>query len=570
MKNKKINFIFIIISLILILGSINLNINTVSYAKDRIIETINNEPIILSDKTIEEPTEETMIEGETEGIVVEESNSYTLSELVIVIISSIIVIVCLLNLFITKFGTISLSESLCTNKRLIYYSIILVTLCTIIPIYNIKQTDNKILNGLETKSRNNKSVALIEITENKELSSIKEESTKKDTSVIQVSNQAEYKATDLNILKSSGETSDKDSSTYYGLNSAVIIKEGSNSSIKDSIIVTGVDYSTGIFANGYNTSVDLNNVRLTTIKNNSNGIVTSESAKMNALEVEIKTQGNNSPSVNALSNESEITIQDSSIETFGEDSPLINNNGKITATKIKGIANNGNILTMNSLNSITITESNLITKLNNQNIEQAALYIYTEINKYDRMNYSNSSVTIEDSVIGIDKTSPAYQTSPLFHLTNIDANVNISNTDLLFGSKILMKVTGNDIYGEKGDNGGKVNFTTTDQTLKGNIIVDELSSISINLNNTYYKGQINGDNQSKDVNIILDKTTKWELTGDSYLKTLTIHNGRISRLNSQIKSNGYNIYYNAYQNDWLEGKTIRLSGGGKLIPVYES
>lgn len=571
MQKKKISILFIIISLLLIISCISINTQTVSYAKERIVTEINTAPIALEDTGSTEVLESEMTEEQSEeSLVVEDSNTYTQKELIIIILTSVIIVICLLNLIVTKFGTISLKESLSTSKRLIYYSIFLVGLSTSFAIYNIVTTDNKVLNGEDTKSRDAKSIAVIEITQDEKVSSLKEESKVEDTSVIQVSNNATYTASNLELLKSSGSTTDKDSSLYYGLNSALIIKDGSTIELSNSTIVTGVEYATALFATSLNTNVTLDNVRLTTTKDNSSGIASIDYATVTANDIEILTKGDNSPGINTMNNDSEITIENSTVNTEGLNSPLIYNKGKVTATNLKGTATNSSLITMNSINNIVITDSELTTKLQLDEENIAAINLFTETSKYDRMNYSNASLTIEDSSLTISSSSPIYKEAPLFNITNIEANINISNTDISYGSNILFKITGNDKYGEQKENGGSVIFTATDLKLKGNIIVDEISSIDINLNNTYYKGQVNGDNASKDVDIILDKTTEWELTGNSYIKTLTIQNGKISRIKSQIKSNGYNIYYNAYQNDWLEGKTIKLPGGGKLIPVYES
>lgn len=571
MRKKKISILFIIISLTLIIGGISINTQTISNAKERIITEINTAPIALEDDDYNELLETEVTEEQSEEIlVIEDSNTYTKKELIIIILTSVIIVISSLNLIVTKFGTISLKESLGTSKRLIYYSIFLVGLSTSFTIYNIVTTDNKVLNGEDTKSRDSKSIAIVEITQNEKTSSLIEESKVEDTSVVQVSNNANFIASNLKLLKSSGITTDKDSSLYYGLNSALIIKDGSSIELSDSIIVTGVEYATALFSTGLNTNVNLNNVHLTTTKGNSPGVTSIDNAKVTANDMEVLTKGDNSPGINTMNNDSEITIENSIVNTEGINSPLIYTKGKITANNLKGTSTNSSLITMNSINNITITNSELTTNLQSDEENIAAINLFTETSKYNRMNYSNASLTIEDSSLTISSSSPFYKEAPLFNITNIETNINISNTDISYGSNVLFKITGNDKYGDQKENGGSVVFTATDLKLKGNIIVDEISSIDINLNNTNYKGQINGDNASKDVDIVLDKTTKWELTGNSYIKTLTIQNGKISRIKSQIKSNGYNIYYNAYQNDWLEGKTIKLTGGGKLIPVYES
>lgn len=567
MKKKKFHFIFIIVSLLLIAGCITLNQNTTTYAKERIITELNNTPIEELQNI--EPTEE-ITEGE--AVVEEETNSYELTELAIIIITTIVIIACVLNIVVTKFGTRSLIESLSTPKSLIYYSFFLIVLSSIIPTYSIIKTDANVLNGSEAKARNEKSIAIVEIEEDKENKDLKEESNTNDTSVIQVSNGATYTATNLELNKTSGTTTDIESSMYYGLNSAFIAKDNSNVILNNSSITTKSDYSTAFFITGMSTTATLTNISLLTENQYSNGLAISESSAINASKVNITTKGQNSSAIKTITNNSEVIIDDSTILTEGNKSPIFEIKGKVEATNIIATSTNSNIAVLENSSSLSIIESELITSSYyiDENFS-SAFFLYKSNSKTASNDSGNSDLTIKDSKITVNKDSQVYQSAPLFYITNTTSVINITNTDINYGSNTLIKVSQNEKYGDIEDNGGEVNFTATDQTLKGNIIVDEISSIRFNLNNSSYKGQINGNDESKNVHVTLDKKAEWTLTGDSYLNTLTIQNGRIDRLARYIKSNGYNIYYNAENNEWLNGKTIRLSGGGKLIPItYES
>lgn len=567
MKKKKFHFIFLIASLLLIVGCITINQNTTSYAKERIITELNNTPIEEL-QNIETPEEIT--EGET--VVEEETNSYKLTELAIIIITTIIIIACILNIIITKLGTRSLIESLSTPKSLIYYSFFLIILSSIIPAYSIIKTDANVLNGSETKARNEKSIAIVEIEEDKENKDLKEESNNNDTSVIQVSNGATYTATNLELSKISGTSTDIESSMYYGLNSAFIVKDNSNVILNNSSITTKSDYSTAFFATGMSTTATLTNVSLSTENKNSNGLSISESSSINASKVNIITKGEQSAALKTITNNSEIIIDDSTLITEGSNSPIFEIKGKVEATNILATSTNSNIAVLENSSSLSIIESELTTASYNIDEKLSSVFFLYKSNSKTASNDSGSSdLTIKDSKITVNKDSNVYKIAPIFYITNTSSVINITNTDIDYGSNTLIKVSKNEKYGDTEDNGGEVNFTATDQKLKGNIVVDEISSIRFNLNNSSYKGQINGNNESKNVHVTLDKKAEWTLTGDSYLNTLTIQNGRIDRLARYIKSNGYNIYYNTENNEWLNGRTIRLYGGGKLIPVtYES
>ena len=309
-KKNKIHFIFIALSILFLTTSIYLNINTTSYAKERIITEINNKPIVV------EPAIEEIEEPETGEVVEEEdiTNSYTNTELSIIIITSIVSVICLLNIITTKFGTKSLIESLSTSKALIYYTIFLVLLTTTVTLSNVILTDKRILNGPETKERHEKSLAIIEIKETMKGNSITEISKEQDTSIIQVSNQATYTGKDLNLTKESGETTDKESSIYYGLNSAVIVKDGSSMELIDSDITTNVSYSSAFFLTGLNGAAKLDNINISTNKEYSNGLVSSDYGSITALDLDITTKGDNSTSLKSITSNSEINIEDSYIQ----------------------------------------------------------------------------------------------------------------------------------------------------------------------------------------------------------------------------------------------------------------
>lgn len=95
--------------------------------------------------------------------------------------------------------------------------------------------------------------------------------------------------------------------------------------------------------------------------------------------------------------------------------------------------------------------------------------------------------------------------------------------------------------GSSGSNGADVTLNMSNQTATGNIVIDKISTLIMNLSKkSSYIGTINGDNTAKNIELVLDKTSKIKLTGDSYVTKLT--NGDSS--NSNIDFNGYKLYVN--------------------------
>ena len=76
------------------------------------------------------------------------------------------------------------------------------------------------------------------------------------------------------------------------------------------------------------------------------------------------------------------------------------------------------------------------------------------------------------------------------------------------------------------------------QTLRGDIIVDALSSISLTLRGgSDYTGTINTANTARAAKVTLEEGATWTLTGNAYLSAFT---GRVG----DIITNGFTVYVN--------------------------
>ena len=83
----------------------------------------------------------------------------------------------------------------------------------------------------------------------------------------------------------------------------------------------------------------------------------------------------------------------------------------------------------------------------------------------------------------------------------------------------------------------------TNQETNGNIVVDSISKLTINLaSKSTIKGAINNANEGE-VSLTLDKTSSITLTGNTYIKSLTNEDST----NSNINLNGYKLYVNGVE-----------------------
>ena len=130
----------------------------------------------------------------------------------------------------------------------------------------------------------------------------------------------------------------------------------------------------------------------------------------------------------------------------------------------------------------------------------------------------------------------------IFYVTNTDADIYLENNAFVNNDSngYFLRIQ-KDSWGIDGLNGGIVNVSIDNQSITGNIYVDEISTLNINMNNmSYFEGIINGDNTGSKIELILDKKSKIKLMGDSYITSINDAN----RAYTNIDFNGYKLYVN--------------------------
>ena len=113
---------------------------------------------------------------------------------------------------------------------------------------------------------------------------------------------------------------------------------------------------------------------------------------------------------------------------------------------------------------------------------------------------------------------------------------------------------------------GKSSIAFYGADLTGDLFADDSESdLEMTLFNCSKLKGCSYDDSAMGLCVSLDKSSTWELTEDSFVARLTSADSSLSN----IISNGYSLYYSSEHvgNEWLEGKTFSLPGGGFLIPL---
>lgn len=377
------------------------------------------------------------------------------------------------------------------------------------------------------------------ITEEKELTG-PYESNNTDESVILVKDGANALLSDITLTKK-GDGNNIENSDFYGINSAILVQKESTATINNANITTSGKGSNAVFSTGSNSKIYINDSKIDTNGSNSaRGLDATYGGYIEADNVTITTFGNSSATLATDRGEGTIKVSNSKLTTQGKGSPLIYSTGDISITNTEGTSNDSQLVVVEGKNSATISDSSLIAAGtgNRNNIDKSGVMIYQSMSGDAEKGIG--SFTANNSILTISDKSDVYKTAPMFFVTNTNAEINLTNTKLNYGSNILLSIAGTSEWGTNGTNGGNVTLNTNNQTLSGKIIVDNISTLNINFTKTSYRGSINYANIAKEINLKLDKDSKLYLTADTYLTSLENED----KNNSNIEFNEYKLYVN--------------------------
>ncbi|MBQ3352483.1 hypothetical protein IJG91_02400 [Candidatus Saccharibacteria bacterium] len=389
--------------------------------------------------------------------------------------------------------------------------------------------------------------AVKEITSDENITSGEFSSTNADENVISVSGDITATLSRITVTKT-GDSDGGDNTSFYGTNSAIIAKGGANLTIKNANITTDATGANGVFSYGGSattnnsssdgTTVNISDSTITTSKDNSGGIMTTGGGVMNAENLTITTAGTSSAAIRSDRGGGTVTVNKGTYKTTGKGSPVIYSTADITvknATLIATASEGAIIEGKNSitLENVTLTDTN--SSLNGQSTTYKNIFLYQSMS--GDAATGKAVFTAKNSTITTNKGDS-------FYVTNTTAEINLENNTIVNNDN-----TGNflriqkDSWGNSGSNGGIVTLNMTNQKATGNVVVDSISKLTMNLaSGSSFSGAINSDNAGE-VELTLDSSSSITLTGDTYVKSLT----NADTANSNIHTNGYKLYVNGAQ-----------------------
>ena len=441
---------------------------------------------------------------------------------------------------------IALSKFKSTETKIIFIAItiLLTTILTIGQIYIAQNIINKTNNTENTQmmpQEINNSSQTAEATGEKtitgETETLKEEytTTDSDKSAILVENGGNATIEGATISKTGGDSTNTENSEFYGINSGILVTQNSTATIKNATIETNAKGSNAVFSTGTDSKIYINDSKInTTGSSSSRGLDATYGGYIEAENVEITTQGGSCATLATDRGEGTVTVKNSKLETNGSGSPIIYSTGNISIENTEGTANGSQMVVIEGKNT-ALTASGTG---NRGETDQAGIMIYQSMS--GDAGEGTGTFTATNSNLSIQANSKYYKTAPMFFITNTDAIINLKNCQLTYGSNTLISSKGTTEWGTTGTNGGNLTLNAENQTLEGNIEIDNISTLKMNLTNSQYTGTINGEQTAKQIDIKIDSNTKIKLTGNSYVTSLEDEDTTYSN----IDFNGYTLYVN--------------------------
>ena len=320
-----------------------------------------------------------------------------------------------------------------------------------------------------------------------------------------------------------------DDSDFYGTNAAVFAYDDATLNITGGTITTSGSHANAVFAYGTGV-INITDTKITTSSNNSGGVMVTGGCTLNAINLVVETSGNSSAPIRSDRGGGTLTVEGGSYTSNGTGSPaiystadIIVKNAKLTATASEGVVIEG----LNSvvLENTTVTDTN--NKLNGNSETYKNIFIYQSMS--GDAETGTGTFTAKNSTFITNKGDH-------FFITNTTAIINLTNNTFTNNDPdgaFLRAQSGK--WGTSGSNGGDVTLNVTSQEIIGDIVIDSVSSLNMNMTGSYYKGTIENGGA---VRLTLDSESVVVLSGDSYVTSLS---NAVSD-NSNIYANGHKLY----------------------------
>jgi hypothetical protein len=351
-----------------------------------------------------------------------------------------------------------------------------------------------------------------------------------DQSAVYVYGAGTYTLTDSTLTKT-GANSSEENSNFYGYNAIVLAEAASTINLTNVTLTSDSEGSNGVFAYQKGSVVNVNDCIISTTGNSARGVDATYGGTINISDSAITTTGAHCSALatdryDAANGEPKVNAYRVTAEVSGDGSVGAYSTGAFYIADSDLTSNGSGAAVIEGTNSITLVNTDLTV---------------TMADKYGVMVYQSMSGDALGNTGTFEMTGGSFTVNggPFLLNTNDEGYFTLKDDVVLTGSDIILKSCKCD-WGATATNGGVTHFTADNQDLAGDFVVDAYGSITATLTNgSTLTGAVNPDNAAGTVDLTLDAGTTWNLTGNSYLSSLTN--------NGAINVGAYHVYVNGVQ-----------------------
>ena len=326
------------------------------------------------------------------------------------------------------------------------------------------------------------------------------------------------------VTRASDDSTGGDASSFYGVGAAILATDGTLT-VSNSTITTDANGGAGVFAYG-DAVVTVSDATIATSKDTSGGVHVAGGGALYASNLTVTTEGASSAAVRSDRGGGTLVVDGGSYTASGSGSPAVYVTADVTLSNAALTATGSEALCLEGLNSVLLTDCDLTGDMPDQDQNDTTWTVILYQSMSGDSEVGKGTFTME----GGSLTS---LNGGLFYTTNTESEFSLCNVTLTAAddSEFLLRCTGNANrrgWGQTGANGADCTFTAAEQTMDGDVIWDSISNLSLNLTeDSVLTGAILDDESCAGEGgdgacaLTIDATSKWIVTGDSVLTTLS-------------------------------------------------
>lgn len=335
---------------------------------------------------------------------------------------------------------------------------------------------------------------------------------------------------DVQVHKQGGASSNTENGDFYGMNAALLATDGALLTISKAEISSDAPNGNGVFSYGEGTVISINKSSIETLGDNSGGLQTTGGATMNAVDVQVSTAGSSSAAIRSDRGGGTVNVIGGSYRSSGLNSPAVYSTADITVMNAELTAENSEALVIEGKNAIKLLDCQVSGQMSSTQGASSDENVHN-VMIYQSMSGDAEIGTSEFSAQGGRITS---QNGDMFYVTNTHCLMTLDGVELIDESEsggLLLRVCGNSGrrgWGVAGANGGQVELLAKHQHLAGDVQVDSVSTLSLQLTEgSVLTGAINivenaagGEAVPDNVSVSIAEGCAWNLTGDCTISSL--------------------------------------------------